>query len=411
MRIVIASQTYTYGNGQASFTIRLAENLAQRGHQVMVLTPSETMKSYGIDLNGVRVEKIPALHLSILHPAIYFTPFPTPRVKQLLREFQPDVVHIQDHYFLCSAVAREARRNNIPTIGTNHFLPENLLPFLRRFPKLQQLAAFLLWKMMLFVFNRLDTVTTPSNTAAKILHGQKIRVPVRAISNGVDTARFHPDPEIDRAGIRRKYNLNSETPLFLYMGRLDGEKRIDVLIEAIAQLPDADFQLAIGGYGSHESFLRKLAQTLGLEKRVNFIGYVTPEDLPSLYNSADVFVMPSPEELQSIATLEAMACGKPILASDSRALPELVNPGENGYLFQPNNPSDAARMMNQLLNKCSLWNSMGRASFESIQSHSLQNTLMRYEDQYKLIMEQVQLWNTHPSLRKVPNKSYQRDGV
>lgn len=234
---------------------------------------------------------------------------------------------------------------------------------------------------------------------------------MRAISNGVDTARFHPDPEIDRVGIRRKYNLDPETPLFLYMGRLDGEKRIDVLIEAIVQLPDANFQLALGGYGSHESFLRRQVQALGVEERVNFIGYVVPDDLPSLYNSADVFVMPSPEELQSIATLEAMACGKPILAADSRALPELVTPGKNGYLFQPNNPNDAARMMNQLLKEGSLWNSMGRASFESIQSHSLQNTRMRYEDQYKLIMEQFQLHNVHPVPRKVPNKSYQRDGV
>ena len=126
MRIIIVSQTYSPGNGQASFTIQLAENMAKNGHQVMVITPSENMRSYSTVKNDVRIEKIPAIHLSLLHPYIYVTPFPVPYVKKLFRAFQPDVVHIQDHYFLCSAVVNEARRQEIPVIGTNHFLPENI---------------------------------------------------------------------------------------------------------------------------------------------------------------------------------------------------------------------------------------------------------------------------------------------
>jgi 1,2-diacylglycerol 3-alpha-glucosyltransferase len=413
MRIIIASQTYTYGNGQASFTIRLAENLSARGHQVMVLTPSEKMSAYGTTINGVRVEMVPAIHLSILHPSFYLTPFPVPRIRQLFDEFQPELVHIQDHYFLCSAVVNEARRRGLPTMGTNHFLPENLLPFFRDLPALQHLATIPLWKMMLDVFNRLDLATTPSKTAARILRGQKIYIPVRPISNGVDTIRFHPDPTVDRVGVRRKYNLHPEKPLFLYMGRLDGEKRLDVLIKAVSLLKDIDdFQFAIGGYGLYETFLRNQVHELGLDDRITFIGYVTPEDLPSLLNSSDIFVMPSPEELQSIATLEAMACGKPILAANARALPELVASGENGYLFQPNDPSDAARMMRQFLQEKENWSKMGQASFERVQVHSLENTLVRYEEQYKWIMEKVPV-KQQPGLtpRKATRKYYWRSGM
>src|SRR5689334_9707700 len=102
MRIIIVSQSYSYGNGQGSFTIHLAESMAQRGHQVIVIKPAENMKSYSTFSNGIRVEHVAAVHLPLLHPMIYITPFPAVRVKQLFYEINPDVVHIQDHYFLCS---------------------------------------------------------------------------------------------------------------------------------------------------------------------------------------------------------------------------------------------------------------------------------------------------------------------
>jgi glycosyltransferase involved in cell wall biosynthesis len=405
MRVIIVSQTYSYGNGQASFTIHLAESMTQHGHQVMVITPSERMQSYSISQNGVRIEKVAAMHISVLHPTIYVTPFPRQRIQQLFHEFKPDIVHIQDHYFLCNAAVNEARRLQIPLIGTNHFLPENLLPFFRKYPVVRRFFAIPLWKLMLSVFNKLDMAATPSQTAARILREQWIRIPVRAISNGVDTNRFHPDLNTDRIGIRRTYDLSPDQTLFLYMGRLDGEKRLDTLLEAVALLSRDDFQLAIGGYGRYEQALRKQAQALGLEGRVAFIGFVEPDQLPALYNSADIFVMPSPEELQSIATLEAMACGKPVLAANGRALPELVEPGVNGYLFQPAQAEDAARKMNQLMEERESWAAMGRASFERSQGHSLQNTITHYEEQYRLATEKIRVEQKNVSIRnKVSQK-------
>ena len=406
MRILIVSQTYSAGNGQASFTIHLAESMAQLGHQVMVMEPAQSMHASSHTQNGVRVEMIPALHASIFHPEIYITPFPTAYIRKLMLEFQPEVVHIQDHYFLCSAAVNEARKLHVPVMGTNHFLPENLLPFLRKFPKLQHLFTLPLWKMMLTVFNKLDVATTPSQTAARILRKQKIHIPVHAISNGVDTLRFHPDPQVDRVGIRRKYNLATDKSIVLYVGRLDGEKRLDTLLEAVALLPRNDFQLAIAGHGRYEQLLRKQMQTLGLEERVAFIGFVDPEDLPALYNSADVFVMPSPEELQSIATLEAMACGKPVLAADARALPELVSPGVNGYLFRACDAEDAARHMDQLLNARINWARMGQAGFERAQTHSLQNTIKHFEDYYETITEKLPIASGNTTVRRrVANKT------
>ena len=387
LRILIASQIYSDGNGQGGFTLRLAESLAKQGHQVKVLMPSDRPKSYSVIVNDVQVEKMAAIHLSAVHPAVYVTPFPAPHVKRILQDFAPDIVHIQDHYFLCMAVAREARKRYIPLVGTNHFLPENLLPFLIRSPLLRNLTSRVLWKIMLSVFNQVDSATTPSHAAADILRNQNIRFPVQAISNGVDTKRFAFDPKVDRQGIRNKYGLATDKAIFLYVGRLDGEKRVDIMVQAVSKLPQTNFQLVIIGNGLQARALQHQAHTLGVEERVIFLGYVSAEDLPALYMSADIFVMPSSAELQSIATLEAMSCGKPVLAANARALPELVEHEVNGYLFESDNSNDAAYWMNKFLESAELWSAMGKVGITRSQSHSLKNTVRAYEDYYQITVE------------------------
>jgi 1,2-diacylglycerol 3-alpha-glucosyltransferase len=386
LRILMAGQVYSDGNGQGGFTLRLAENLVSQGHRVAMLMPSDQMKSYSITVNGVQVEKIAAIHMSVIHPAVYITPMPAPRVKKIFDDFLPDIVHIQDHYFLSQAVAREARRRGIPMIGTNHFLPENMLPFLVKYPRLCNLAGRVLWAMMLGVFNKLNAATTPSHAGAEILRHQGIQVPVHAISNGIDIARFSFNPNIDREAIRRQYGLAHDKTIFLYVGRLDGEKRVDVLVEAVSNLPQKNFQLAIVGRGLQGEALRRQVQRLGLKDNVVFLGYVPAEDLPSLYVSADVFVMPGSAELQSIATMEALACSTPVLAANARALPELVVHGVTGYLFKANNSADAAYWMEKFIAAPAQRTEMGQAGVLRLKSHSLANTVKSYEECYRTFL-------------------------
>lgn len=387
LRILLAGQVYTDGNGQGSFTVRIAEHLVQSGHEVRMLVPSERLGSNTVIINGVQVEKVPAIHMAIIHPAIYLTPYPAPRVREVLKEFKPDVIHIQDHYFLSSAVVREARKLNIPIIGTNHFLPDNLLPFFINHATLRNLASRPLWKMMLDVFNHLDAVTTPSHAAVNILKQQDIHPPVYAVSNGVERDRFFPDPQIDSASIRRGYNLRADQPLFLYVGRLDGEKSVDLIVNAISKIQRKDFQFAIVGHGKERQALTDQIHRLGLEGRVHILGYIPSKELPPLYLAADVFVMPSPAELQSIATLEALACGKPVLAANARALPELVTHEVNGYLFEPGNIADAAHWMNEFIAHPERWTAMGKESLKQAQRHGIDKTVQAYEQVYQQAME------------------------
>ncbi len=390
MKILIVTQTYWPDpNGQSVFTTHLAEGLAKAGHRVLVLMPAEGWRSACAPRRGVRLCRVPAVRMP-WYDTVRLTPFPMLAARRVVRGFRPDVVHIQDHYFLAEWVAREAARQGIPLLGTNHFLPANLSqnfplpPRLR--PALQPAIDALLWKSMLRVYNRLDFVTAPTATAAEILRRQRLVPPVMPISCGVDTDRFRPRPAAPREAMRRKYGLHPQKPLFLFVGRVDGEKRLDVLLHAAARLPRDDFQIAIAGKGLHAESLQALAETLRLGARVRFLGYVPAADLPGLLNAADVFVMPSEAELQSIATLEAMASGLPVLAARAQALPELVEDGVNGYLFRPGDAADAARLMARLLAERPRWEALGAAGREKALAHSLASTVQHYEAAYRAAM-------------------------
>lgn len=388
MKIAIASQTYDlHTNGQGVFAVHLAEGLAATGDQVMVLTPSERFSAYQETRNGVLIRAITALSLSPLYDDVHVTPFPGPQVAKWLREFQPDVVHIQDHYPLCSAVVEVASQRDLPLVGTNHFLPDNIIMNVELFNQFHDFSQEILWKTVLRIYNRLTLTTAPTETAVRILKQNGLRTPAQAVSCGVDLSRFRPDPAVDSAEYRRRYHIDTAKIAFLYVGRLDLEKRLDVLLQALHQSGRADIQIVIAGHGERKKDLLELVEELKLDSRVIFTGYIPDEDLPGLYNSVDYFAMPSEAELQSIATLEAMGTGRPVLAANARALPELVKHKINGYLFQCDDPADAARGMQWLVEQKPDWQKLSQASLEIVRQHDIQRTIQRYQEIYKSLVE------------------------
>ncbi len=391
MRIAISGQTYYPGNnGQAIFTIHLAEGLARAGHEVAVIVPAPDF-SYRVEtIQQVQVHQVHSIPLNWIHNGTFLNAFSAAKIAEIFRQFRPDVLHIQDHYFLELSAVQVARRMHIPILGTNHFLPENLLPYLMWLPLPRSWKVRFLWETMLMTYRKVNLVTTPTRTAAGILGHQKLGVPIIPISCGVNTDLFCPQPVADRAALRKRFGLDADARIFLYVGRQDREKRVDLPIRALAELLRSDairergeVQLAIAGQGSAAAEFHALAATLGVEDRVKFLGYVPGEQLPDLYRVCDVFCMPSPEELQSIATLEAMASGKPVLAANARALPELVSPGENGQLFTPGSVSSLMQAMTWALEQQSEWQQMASASRIRAEHHSLHNTLIRYLEQYQ----------------------------
>lgn len=410
MRILIAGITYHPAiNGQAIFTVNLAEGLAQKGHEVLVVTQSNQSRPFFTIRNGVQIYAIRSISLSVWYPGAHYSPFPGKPARKIFNNFRPDIVHVQDHYPLSRFIFKLASDQSIKVIGTNHFMPENLAPYMQSIAWFQTGFNWLLWRWMLDLFNRLDLATAPSRTAAGILRREGLTAPVFPVSCGVDLNRFYPNPEVDRYAVLKRYGVDPTKTTFLFVGRVDGEKRIDLLLQALHQLERNDLQLVVAGKGAARSSLIKQTKELNLENRVFFPGFVPDEELPALLNSADIFTMPSQAELLSIATLEALACGRPVLAARAQALPELVDNGVNGYLFEDGSVDDLARQIAKLADQRACWPDMQAASLQRVQAHSLENTLKRYEDIYETALNanSIQMKTSRkPPLKKSIRKAF-----
>ncbi len=379
MNILLAGQAYFQeNNGQAVFTVRLARGLCQQGHKVSVLTPAEQNSLPEENLAGLRILRIPTLRLP--HNA-NITFFALPQVRKKLQGTNFDIIHLQDHYFISRAVWRLAQEQQTPVVGTNHFLPQNLSANMPLPARMKRRLEPLLWQHMLGLYNQLAAISTPTQTAANILVEQGIRPQVTAISCGVDVERFYPDKEARRS-MRQRLAIDEHAPLFLYVGRLDHEKGLREVVSAFAAIADKEAVLVLAGKGSCANELQERSVRLGLGKQVLFPGYIAVKDLPKLYNAADCFIMAGYAELQSIATLEAMACGLPVLAADACALPELVTPDENGLLFTARSIESLTEQWRRFLSLRPQWPTMGGASRAKAEEHGLVRSVSLYADWY-----------------------------
>lgn len=383
MRILIAgTANYPAMNGQATFTETLTEGLASRGHEVVSIFPSEKGASYSLQRNGVHLEALRSINATIIHPEAYFSIFSRSAVRKIIQSFHPQIIHIQDHFPVSYDVVRVGQKLGIHMLGTNHFMPENLAAYVPLLSKFKPVYNRFMWGLMLNVYNRLDIATAQSRASASLLRKQGLQIPVHPVSCGIDLDRFHRLPDLDRNAVRARYGIGQDKTVFLFVGRVDHEKRLDVLLRALKLLDREDIQLVIAGQGAEQENLKTLAAELEVGDRVRFTGFIPADVLPDLFNSADIFTMPSEAELLSIATLEAMACGLPLLLANAVALPELVSNGVNGYLFNPGDPADAAHYMALLGDQPEQWARLGNESLEKAHFHGLDYTLKQYENLY-----------------------------
>ncbi|GEC10110.1 glucosyltransferase [Streptomyces spinoverrucosus] len=374
-RIVIGADTFPPDvNGNANFAHRLAEGLADRGHQVHVVCPATEAGPSTTAVNGIAVHRLVS-HRTPAHPTFRVClPWQTARpAARLLDDIAPDVVHIQSHFAVCRSLAAAAHRRRIPVVATNHFMPENLTGYTRLPAPLAAAACRLAWRDLVRVFRRARFVTAPTPRAVRLLHDNGLTSPALPVSCGLDLARFS-QPATDRG--------DGETRV-LFVGRLDEEKNVHELLRALALLPARrKVRGEIVGDGSRRRALENLARDLGIADRVTFHGLVSDREVLAAYARCDVFCMPGTAELQSLVTMEAMAAGLPVVAADAMALPHLVHPGVNGHLFPPGEVPTLAGHLAALAAHPAARRRMGEAGRAIVAEHDIRRTLATFEDLY-----------------------------
>ena len=379
MRIMIVTDQYPpMVGGVPAVTHGLAVDFASRGHQVWVAAPSQGPHTMRNLEQKVRVYRFPSFEWPTYEGLrIPFLPFMP--VRNLLKKSDPDIIHVHSPIVLGNIAQILAGGLRKPVIVTNHYLPINLSRALSVDPVFGKPFNSITYNYLVSFCNRCEYVTAPTKTALDLLYEHGLRAPAGVISNGIDLQKFSPGERSEE--VLQRYNLPTDRPIVLHVNRLSEEKRVHILLDAVPKM-QVNAHIALSGSGPAEAELREQVERLHIGDRVSFLGFVKDADLLALRRSADIFVIPSEADLQSLATMEAMACGLPVVAANSYALPELVHDGENGYLFAPGNSDELAQRMDTLLSDSALRQQMGAKSLEIIATHDRRKVLEQWESLY-----------------------------
>jgi glycosyltransferase involved in cell wall biosynthesis len=386
MKILISGATYYPDvNGASYFTQRLAFYLKKKGHEVLVIAPSRTIHHEISQHNGVSVFGVRSYPI-LVYDDFRFSPafFTKKAIKKVIQDFNPDIVHTQSHFLFCAEVVEIARELKIPIVGTNHFMPENLVHYFPLPKFLKNLIKDFGWWQFRRVYDKVDLVTAPTQTAADLTKKSRLMKNIIPISNGIDMEKFNPGNKGEY--LRKKYLL-PDKPLLITVGRLDKEKNVDMLLRALKLVPDSiNLHFAIVGKGAEKSNLEKLAGELGVANRVTFLGFVPDDELPGLYSISSCFINACTAELQCIAAMESMASGLPVIAINAVALPELVKHGENGFLFEFGEYGHIAEYISRIFSESDLRKKMSEESLKMIKKHDINNVMSQFESLYISLM-------------------------
>lgn len=357
--------------------------LARRGHELDIHVPRYATRDYrrvGLEPreiglgSGVTIQRHGSLRApSSTQQSRAVAPSPLAMLR-LFRQTRPDIIHAHSFLGLGLEAVLAGTLLRIPVVGTGHTAIQAFAPYLPI--KASWAADYVAW-----FHNRCDFVTAPSRSVLDELGLARLRRPHRIISNPIDTAIFRPAPPDERARLKAELKLSAAT--ITYAGRLGPEKNVDVLVRAVAILRSKHpaVTLAIAGHGSHEACLRRLAMQLGIDRQVAFLGTLPKERLAGLLQASEVFAMMSTSETQSMALLQAMACGTPVVAANSRALPEFVTP-KNGFLLAPDDPHALARQLSVLLDLESYRVEIGAGGPPSVQAYGIERVADEWEALY-----------------------------
>ena len=281
------------------------------------------------------------------------------------------------------------KKTDTPLVSTGHSYPDNFTSQFKLLKPIKRPVDAAVRHYLNSFLKNAEYATMPTEMAIEELipeNRKRFKVPVEALSNGVDLSTFKPGEPSKK--ILDKYHLEKDRPRVLYIGRIDPEKSIENVLRAFSKtlqkVPEAEFILI--GDGADKSRLEKLTETLEITENVRFLGRVLPPDLYELYRTGSVFATAYETETQGIVLIEAAATGLPLVAVDAGAVKEICRNNENGFLCQPNDVNKIAGSLVKILNDKKLQKKMSEASLKIAKTHDLNRTLERFEEIYKSVI-------------------------
>jgi len=321
LRIALFSGNYNYVRDGANQALnRLAEYLLRQGAQVRAYAPMVANPAFKATGEMVNVPSMP-----IPLRSEYRLPLAmTARVRRDLADYRPNIVHIASPDVVAHRAVTWARRHDVAAIASIHTRFETYLAYYH-LQMLEPAARAIMRRL----YRRCDAIVAPAESMAAVLRAQRMNRDISIWTRGVDREQFHPGRR-DRAW-RRGLGIEDQTLVIAFLGRLVMEKGLDVFADAIDGLVERQVKhqvLVIGDGPARTWFEQRLPQA-------TFIGQQIGGDLARSVASSDVFFNPSITETFGNVTLEAMACGLPVVAAVATGATSLVRDGETGMLVEP----------------------------------------------------------------------------
>lgn len=389
MRILIANdQHWPMRSGCAQASRTQALGLAARGHEVLVVAPSLTRRNAADEDENYKIARIRSFKF---RNNLRISVFLDREIRTILEEFKPDIVHVHTQLPVSLAVLRAATRLNIPVVATNHVMPDNLIENIKGASTLSRPISYIWTEYGNLLYRGARRIVMPTESGLKLFNFERIEAPTLAISNGINLEQFQPKKASKE--LYDRFDIPTDKKIIGYLGRLDNEKHLDVVVRAFAQLVEDgrdDIHLLLVGAGNAEVHLHNLVASLGMSDKTTFTGLASEEDWPLLHRIPTIYTMPSPNELQSIATLEAMASGKPVVAVDAGALSELCHNDENGYLVYTDDVNGFSRSLAMLLDNPRRLSQFGKRSREIAETHDEKIIIPQFLKLYKDVIAESQ---------------------
>jgi phosphatidylinositol alpha 1,6-mannosyltransferase len=331
-------------NGVAHTAVRVAEHLASRGHEPLIIAPEPAGGRPRPDRSlGYPVVRVPSMPVPV-YPGLRVG-LPGPRLQAALAAHRADLVHLAGPFVLGASGCAAARRLRLPMVSV---YATDMAAYARTYragPAGQRIC----WLWLRRIHNATGRTLAPSSASAADLHAHGIER-VWVWGRGVDTVRFHPAKR--SAGLRAKLAPDGQI-IVGYVGRLAAEKRLDLLSETAA-LPGV--RLVIVGGGPAEAATRR-----ALPGAV-FLGQREGEQLAAIYASLDVFVHAGPHDTFGNTLQEAAASGLPVVAPSAGGPLDLVDDGDTGFLVAPGDAGALAAAVAKLATDPGLRAAQGHAA-------------------------------------------------
>lgn len=409
MRVLYFSDTFLPKTDGVAVSIKnFSELLALRGHQFCICAPKYGDGDFDRMTDNIQVVRFRSGYLPSYPDIKVVLPSPG-KIKRIIEDFKPDLIHIHTPGLLGLYAVNAAERFGVPTIGTYHTLmaeQEMYVSFYRLFKldklffkankfkkklnidELDKIVKFdnfnirkkIILKICNDIYNRCDVVISPSHLIKEQLIEYGITRPITVVSNGMDLKRFQGTPKTYTSG---------DAPKFLHVGRISYEKNCDVVLNAFKTIHEhyPKATLVIIGEGPAIPSLERQAEHLGIQAAVSFKGFIPNAVLHEEYPKYDVFLTASTMETQGLVVLEAIACGLPAVGVDAFALPELIRHGENGYIAKPFDSKGIAQGALEIIRNPEEYAKFSKNSIQIASGHDMEKCVDTMEEVYSKVIE------------------------